>query len=56
MVIVFDSLIRVKPHQQKKMDVEIVFLENGYAILKPRRFYSRSFEQICDTVRACLID
>ncbi len=36
-----------------EMDIQIITLENGYVILGDgRRFFSHSFEQILETIKA----
>lgn len=37
------------------MELNIITLENGYAVLGGgRRFYARTFEQVCETVNAIM--
>lgn len=40
----------------ESMNVTILTLENGFVVLgEGRRFYTRSFEQVCETVKAIRI-
>ena len=35
------------------MNIQIITLENGFVLLgEGRRYFSRSFEQICETIQA----